>query len=91
MQLYFIFQISFKTYIFTYCEILSNKKVYGTGMKRETYAMLVRKMTGIDNVSPRRTKHQKEKKKLINIPVDLNIPIKYAISSATSNAFVELS
>ena len=29
-------------HIFTYCEILSNKKVYGTDMKLEIYAMLVR-------------------------------------------------
>jgi hypothetical protein len=48
-------------------------------------------MTGIDNISPGRTKQQKEEKKLINIPVDFNIAIKYAISCATSNAFVELS
>jgi hypothetical protein len=29
-------------HIFIYCEILSNKKVYGTDMKLEIYAMLVR-------------------------------------------------
>jgi hypothetical protein len=48
-------------------------------------------MTGIDNISPGRTKQQKEEKNLINIPVDFNIAIKYAISCATSNVFVELS
>jgi hypothetical protein len=47
-------------------------------------------MTGIDNISPVRTKQQK-RIKLSNIPVDFNIAIKYAISCATSNAFMELS
>jgi len=32
-------------------------------MKLEIYAMLVRKMTGIDNISPGRTKQQKEEEK----------------------------
>ena len=53
--------------------------------------MHTRKMVIIDESFLKEPKKKQSKNLDDNIPVDLNIAIKYAIPCATSNALVELS